>query len=221
MNLAPIASRASLIAAAVLLVMSRLPIAEGRPVSYLGGWTVISENRADQTEAMVGYTFQRSIAAGIHLANYRNFEDKKAAFGSPILNVLLARRNEEGRQSNLYVGAGYGVLFHGADSSQSKGAYVAILDADSETRSFYISLRHEAVASRIERYGYSRGRIGFSPYLAAFGGLHTWVLLQGDYDHWRRRGDVTPLLRFFFQNVLWEMGASFQGRMQFNWAVEV
>ena len=196
-------------------------VAIARPVSFLDGTAMMNENRPNQNEAMVAYTFQRNVAAGLHGSTFRDDDGAAVAFAGPILNYLVKRWNEEGRQSNVYLGACSGAMARSLEPRRFARGYAAMLDADTETRSYYFSLHHEVTASQFGRYAYSRVQGGFSPYLAAFGGLHSWVVVRTDYDGWRRRGDVTPLLRFFFQNVLWEFGESFNGRLQFAWAVEM
>jgi hypothetical protein len=61
------------------------------------------------------------------------------------------------------------------------------------------------------------GRVGFSPFKADFNSLQSWAMLQLWSDPVTSQElKVTPLLRFFYQNVLWEMGASTKGDMMLN-----
>ncbi len=66
-----------------------------------------------------------------------------------------------------------------------------------------------------------RGRIGFAPYLSEANGLHAWLVLQAEYSTWRPSAEVTPLLRFAYQNLLFESGISLTGKPQINFRVEL
>jgi hypothetical protein len=205
----------------LILIFLMPSLAWGRPVSFLQGWSLMNENRSYQNEAMVSFTVQRHLALGIHYTTLRAPENSTQQVLAPLANLLVFRWNDEGRQSNLYIGAGFGAMQTSGQRNRVKGTAVFNVDLDTETKDFSFAFRHEHIQSKSDRYLYSRVRAGLSPYLSNFGSLHTWVLLQGDWDHWRSEGEITPLLRFFFQNVLWEMGYSFRGRAQFNWSVEM
>jgi hypothetical protein len=198
-----------------------------RPVTYVDGISISSENRSHQNESMVSYTMTRRLAAGMHLSTFRD-DHAEFIYAAPMSNVLLGRWNEENQQSNFYFSAGYGRYWQRLmnESDDAKTAFyspVVILDADTESRTIYASVHHERINFNDAQgpLAYSRFRIGLSPYLADYGSLHSWALIQWDYDHWRQKGSVSTLLRFFFRNVLWEMGVSYQGQIQFNWAIEL
>lgn len=194
--------------------------ATARPVAYLGAWSVMSESRVDQSEAMIGYTFHRQMTVGLHASSYRLGKDV-AWFAAPYVAATALRWNDEGRQSNLYLGAGYGMSGVNTFNAERLPGSLALLEADTETRSVYVSIRSEHVTLGGEDFSYARARIGLAPFLAAMGGLHTWILLQDDYSAWTKTNDVTPMLRFFFQNILWELGISVKGHAQMNWTVEI
>jgi hypothetical protein len=66
----------------------------------------------------------------------------------------------------------------------------------------------------------TQARVGFSPKMADFKDLQTWVMLQGMYTpDVDRKVMLTPLLRFFYHNVLWEMGSSTRGEWMLNFMV--
>lgn len=65
-------------------------------------------------------------------------------------------------------------------------------------------------------------RVGLAPYVAEFGALHTWLMLQVDQrpqaliDEGMEEFTVTPLLRFFKGPVLIEIGWSTNNEALFN-----
>lgn len=185
----------------------------------------MSENRDHQNEFMAAYTFDRLISAGVHLASYRDDQGDNFALGMPMTSILAFRDNEAGRQTNLYLGVGIGgLLNHDVRAEKVNKAQVAsalFVDADTETRAWYGAFRLEKVRGGDQDLSYFRLRGGVAPFLAEFSSLHTWIILQADYDLWRKQGKLSPMLRFFFQNVLWELGSSLNGAFQFNWTVEL
>jgi hypothetical protein len=202
-------------------ILSTSWIAEARPVSFVDGWSIMNENRANQSELMTAYTFDRNFALGLHISTFQR-DDTRDTFYSPVVSYLALRLNEDRRQTNIYFTAGAGRLCPLGDPDESIGANLFAFDLDSETRTMYGAIRHEITKAKGGPiFMYSRARLGFSPYTANVGGLHTWVLIQVDYDKWKGQTEMTPMLRFFFQNMLWEMGSSMKGHFQFNWATEV
>ena len=195
--------------------------AQARPVAFLGGWSLMNENRSHQNQLMGSYTIGREWSLGFHFSAFKDDEGQDSFF-APVLSYLVLRENEDRQQTNIYVTVGAGGLIPSNSKSNTVPAGILALDVDSETRTFYRALRYEVTRANDDRiYTYSRVRLGFAPYSAAVGGLHTWVLIQADYDKWQRHSEITPLLRFFFQNMLWKTGVSLRGIFQFNWSTEV
>ena len=58
-----------------------------------------------------------------------------------------------------------------------------------------------------------RGRLGILPFKSDFESLQIWTVLQVDAQSWSESPiELTPLLRLFYKNVLWEMGSSMSGK---------
>jgi hypothetical protein len=175
----------------------------------------MNENRVDQTELMANYTLLPSLSVGVHYAEYRR-EGETPRFFIPTLGFLVKRWNEYGLQANLYAEAGYGY-----ESSSASGKGLGAIEADIESRRLYASTRAESLGIfEMGALGYCRLRTGFAPYLAPYEGIHAWVLFQLEYRTWTSEYTLTPMLRFFYQNVLFEIGQSLKGAWQFNWTVE-
>lgn len=216
----------------LLLVLLAAHSAQARPVTYEGGWMLMNENRPDQTEAMVAYTLDTRVAVGLHYEEYRPLGAPAREFIMPSISYLIRRFNENAVQANVYASAGGGLerLPHDAarGADDLRGAGWAACEGDIESRTLYVSARYtQARLFRPHPLPSARLRVGLTPYLTGFEGLQTWVLLQGQWHGWYAHSstgdefDLTPMLRFSYQNVLFELGASFRGAWQFNWVVEL
>ncbi|MBX9767738.1 MAG: hypothetical protein K2X47_10740 [Bdellovibrionales bacterium] len=183
-----------------------------RPVSFRGGNIVMSENRAFQSELMIVHTPINNWSLGFHGATLRGFQNdpaKQVDVFAVMMNWLAVRGFGDDWQSNLYFGAGAG------------GMLTTSIEMDFETRKFYLSARTQGWGPETtDPLTYARARVGFAPYLSEMNGLHTWVLLQAEYHSWTRVTDILPMVRFFYQNILFELGSSFRGRAQFNFVTE-
>jgi hypothetical protein len=125
-----------------------------RPVSFLNGTSIMSENREHQNEFMINYTFQRNLALGIHSSSYRALRGH-TYFAAPTLSLLALRENAENRQTNVYLGAGYGRVqqeysYHDKQVV-NKLASIVLFDADTETRQIYFAVKHEQLSGSIRR----------------------------------------------------------------------
>jgi hypothetical protein len=186
----------------------------------------MSQNTYDQSEFVVTQTLARQFSLGLNVLLFRpnsiETEYPKSYFVMPTFHVLLLRNNEDGRQSNLYFGAGAGAA-RNQNSSVISPAMGFFAEGDTETRSVYLSASFCSLMTPNEtrQFWQSKLRAGYSPFLAALGGLHIVGLLEGELKSQKPKGDLFPLLRFSHQNVLWEMGASARGRWKFNWMVEL
>lgn len=188
----------------------------GRPVSFFEGAGLMVENRVPQTEIMTNFTFHPRWSFGAHYAQLR---DRRAEqdYGYALLTYLPVRKNWDQWQANTY-------LSIGAGARERQGSGYGALEADVESRKYYFSVKAEGydlVQDKVSSY--ARARAGFAPYLSESQGLHSFIILQLDHYSWVRRNktDLTPLLRFFYQNLLFELGASVNGRFQLNFSTEI
>ena len=87
-----------------------------------------------------------------------------------------------------------------------------MLSADWESRKIYTAgsvMSYFYDNKELQKYSY---RIGFAPYVAGMNTLQAWMILKFDYFQANKRNiDITPMMRFFYKNVLWEVGASTGG----------
>ncbi|MEO1658651.1 MAG: hypothetical protein AAFR65_13125 [Pseudomonadota bacterium] len=200
-------------AAAVLLAMGGMIGAHARPVSYPDAWTLQLFNEARRNAALAHYTFTPRTALGLRVED-RLYADH--TFVGVQANHLLRRWNAPGSQANLYLKTALGAAdgAFNAGSNETSAAGFARVDADWENRRLFVSGGYGAYAVEGQAFRELTGRIGIAPYVAEYGSLHTWAMIQIDHrpDALEAQGaeifTVTPLLRFFKGPALLEVGYS-------------
>lgn len=191
----------------LLIILSLFSVSTfAHPVIYQGGWALNSTNMPQYSNNYALYSFTNRIAAGFEHDRF----DKINA-GLLKVNSLLWRDNGSDHQANLYFHGGAGVI----DESK-KGLVNFGLESDWENRTFYTSLKHLQFDGE-RNFSVSQARVGLSPAKAPFENLQTWFMVQAMVLHnVEDRVMLTPMLRFFYQNVLWEMGSSTRGDWMLN-----
>jgi hypothetical protein len=194
---------------AVLLIT--MP-AQARPISYPGGWTAMTMNDSDENSAYILYTPDPHYSFGWQ-HEYTRGSGSHADFLQ--LNNLLHRWNNPASQANLYLESGIGVAY---DSDDTEPAAYTGLSADWETRRWYLSYGNKfAYAGDIDRAASHEARIGVAPYVANYGSLHTWLMLQADYDAGNNDSlSLTPLVRMFKATTMVEAGVNLDGGVLFH-----
>lgn len=178
------------------------------PVIYQDGLALSSYNMEKIANQYAVYSVTPRLSLGVE--SWR-FDSKSLGFLKT--NQLLWRRNGEDSQANLYSHAGFG----------GEGTLQLGLEGDWETRHLYTSLKHLEFHNRRgfdERM--TQARVGFSPRRAGFNELQVWVMLQAMVT--REVGPeamLTPMVRFFYHNVLWEVGSSLKGEWMLNLMVHL
>lgn len=199
------------------------PLAEARPIFAKGVWALMSWNRPDLNEVIGTYSLTPAVSFGGRYLRLPVSGEATRELYLPQASLLFWRYNDVDFQSNLYGSAGLG-LDHlsapGSGASYSKAVF-GDLEADFETRSIYASAEYQAVRlSSLNPLGVIRGRAGFAPYTTEIEGFHSWLLLQVEsHPGSKDAASVTPMLRFYYQNVLFEVGSSLRGEWSFNWMV--
>lgn len=184
-----------------LLLIMHVP-AYARPVSYQGGWTVMSMNNTDTQSLHLHYspTAKNSIGARTELWERRNLSLYSAQY-----NYLLKRWNKRHSQSNIYFKSGLGL---GVTTVANSATVFTGLAADWENRRLYTSYANRYIDSGQNGYFYRQNmRIGIAPYIANYGQLHTWLMLQA--NHWQDTEEtitLSPIIRLFTGAHLVEIG---------------
>ena len=130
-------------------------------------------------------------------------------------NRLLKRWNMEDAQANAYLKVNLGA----AENSNDWDLAARIgFSADYETRRIFFSYENKYTdAGSFDAFNQTT-RIGFAPYEAGYEDLNTWLMLQVNHDPEKRDNIVvTPLVRMFYGEYLWEVGYSDNDQILFNW----
>ena len=180
--------------------------ASARPVSYVGGWTIIETSNRQSTAALVHYTATPKLSVGGRMEWDRNTDFVMTA----VQPTWLAKRwFGQDFQANVYLTGGLGFAT-GIDGNAmgSDAAYFAGVMADWETRRHFLS--YEARFLDAGHFGndfMQAGHVGWAPYEGDTGDLHTWLMLEVDHrpDALESVG-VTPMIRFFKNTLLVELG---------------
>ena len=187
------------------------------PVIYKDGTVISSSNMKSYADNQLMYSWSNRWASGL---NYWRFtkDDKNTEFAFVKLNHLLYRFNGENSQGNIYVHGGAGVVDSEIDKRQTKDAYMAGFEADWETRNLFTAFKYYYFTSpKVTDFSMAQARIGLSPYEASFDQLQSWFMLQLMLmPEVESEVIITPLVRFFYKNVLWEMGSSTRADWMIN-----
>jgi hypothetical protein len=186
---------------------------QARPVTYPGGSMSMTEVDGSFVMTQVDHTLNRSLAVGAY-ALTENKGDRRSA--GVVANVLLMRKNTEESQANIYLMGGAGpswVRQTGGLGRETKASGFAGVEADWETRRFFVGATAKvSIVGNDTEVGW-RTRVGVAPYVANSGALHTWLMLQaGRSAIVGRKTEITPLVRLFKGPVLAEAGVSQRGR---------
>ena len=193
--------------------------AHAHPVAYAGSSSIMTWNSKEMSDWMFTHSFTSKFSLA---ARYLRMDtrDGERTFYIPQANFLLKRWNELDSQANIYLSLG-----HGGEkiNSSFKNTTGAALEADWESRKYYVSFREDVLLSHKDskRNIYqTKVRAGFAPYLAEFNEINAWFILQADksnkmIDEYK----LTPFIRIFYHNILMEFGSTMKGDSQFNFMV--
>lgn len=185
-----------------------LPAAEARPVSYEGGRTFIAEHDRSMSSVWAHYTPHHRYSIGYRGEWHR---DEDHVFHGAQATWLAKRWFGEDYQANLYLSGAAG-LAYGVDSNPAGTGPAGSLGvmADWETRRWFVSYMARGFAG--DTTGASAmqaARAGVAPYVANYGALHTWLMVQVEHNPQADNPvGVTPLVRFFQGPVMAEAGWS-------------
>ncbi|WP_413287506.1 hypothetical protein [Bdellovibrio sp. HCB337] len=195
--------------------------AEAHPVSYKNAFGVMSYNSQDSNELLVNYSLNSRFAVA---ATY--LREEKSEFYIPRLNLLVQRWNNEDSQGNFYLSAGAG-----AEKFDSKNYDTGLLEVilDWESRKYYTYFEHQYFARKNENnptlaekdLQKSKLRLGFAPFLADYSDLNVWYIAEFNQSNTNPQIAATQFLRFYMKNVLWEVGAGFDGSIAFNFMIHL
>lgn len=185
------------------------------PVIFKGGIVGETEQTPIMQNLGLSYTFHPQTALAF---DYLKFNELKTEFYFAKINYRLFRQNSDDSQGNIYLSAGTGQR---REDNELTPSHFAGIHADWEDRDYYISgfqkyvSQNKASSGNTDPLWMSRARIGFSPFRADYNDINVWFMAQFDKMN-GRSWETTPLMRTYFKNVLWELGASLNGNYQIN-----
>jgi len=172
-----------------------------RPVGYQGSINGLSFTKGKSSENTLHYSPKYYYSFGVKSFLNDDFT-YKGFYGS----YLLKRWNLKNSQSNIFT---YGSV--GQDQNRNKMGNYGI-QADYETRNFYTLYSFQKYNSKDFILDNHIFRLGFAPYKAGFNDINIWMI--GEYS--LIDNNVTPLIRVFYKNVLWEAGYNPNEQVLFN-----
>lgn len=186
--------------------------AEARPVSFPDGLMAMTTNDGMENSAMLSYSPTARDAYGIRTDYMRNDE---TWLHTLTYNRLLKRWNASDSQANFYLMTGAGI---GDDHGDIAPAGFAGIEADWESRRYYVSYENRFIASEVnDQYFDQKARVGIAPYIADYDAVHTWFMMQVQNNPSSDdKFVVTPLVRLFNTEVLTEVGYSSNNTLLFN-----
>ena len=196
----------------ILLFIFLSAPAQARPVSYPGGWTLMVMNDKYSNSSHIHYSPSAKYSVGW---KHEYLRDTKAHADYIQLNNLIKRWNKPNEQANFNLKSGVGTAY---DDGENEPAAFTGIALDWETRRYFTSYEnHLLYAGDIEKHVKHKARVGVAPYIGDYGDLHTWLMLQADYDAGIDDNfSVTPLVRFFKGSTLVEGGYNTDGAVLFN-----
>lgn len=198
----------------IFLLMVFLPItAQARPVSYAGGWMLMGEHDMNSSAVDLTYSPTARYAIGFR---HEYFREDDVQMDTGQLSWLVKRWNNPGSQANIYLQSGAGVAY---GSGEFEPAAFAGISADWENRRYFTMYSNRALwaGDAMDDEFKHKARVGIAPYIGDAGDIHTWVMIQADYEPGERDDfSVTPLVRVFKGSTLMEAGYNLDGGILLN-----
>ena len=191
-----------------------------RPVSYPGGITAIVTNNGSEHSALFHYSPTAKYSIGLRNEYRREGEYQ---LSSVQLNQLVKRWNKKDSQANLYLQSGIGYANRNSSKLEDNSSMAGFtgIAADWETRRYFLSYQNRYIEAGSVDDGFMESiKVGIAPYIADYGALHTWLMLN--LSHEPENEDtftVTPLVRFFKDVYLVEAGISNHNDVLLNMSI--
>lgn len=200
----------------LVLVVSTFSLASNaHPVQFKDATSFMTWNQPFLNESWVTYSFTHRQAVAFRYMRVQTGHDEIQTFYMPQYDLLVKRWNGDDYQANIYA---YGAVGVQNRSDKNGTAGMAGVEADWETRKYFLLAKTEYMVSDIdkgmEKYEF---RVGIAPYESEYEEVGSWLMLQYQTHSWVQKKQVlTPLARFMYKTVLWELGSSFEGDYMLN-----
>jgi hypothetical protein len=189
--------------------------AHAHPVSFHGATGIMTWNQPFLADDWITYSFRPDAAVAARHMRFDVPGGERLHYYGPQLDYLVKRWNELHSQANIYVYGSYGAL---SFQDRTHGAGLAGIEADAESRKHFILLKYEKMWGDLgPDFYHGEFRLGIAPYEAEFNEVASWLMLQYQWHPMlTREWALTPLIRLFYKNVLFETGASTDGDWMLN-----
>ena len=187
------------------------------PTSFEGGFAFMSEMSPINQKILMIYSPKYWL--GVGAVAIRDPEQYHLATSQ--IGWLVKRWNFPEAQGNSYLlgGIGHGLLKQNRESEITGNMYRLGMQLDYETRRIYTFIRYvehrffknnKKISDQLILAG------GLAPYLGEFDELNSFVILKMTADDFFDKITLILMLRFFYKNLLWEIGQDINGKPQFN-----
>lgn len=199
----------------LLITLLFSSVSYSHPVIFKGGTVFETEQSPEHQHLMLAYTFHPKAAVGF---DYIKFNKEKSEFYFTKLNYRLFRQNEIESQANVYLSLGAGQRRDNQTSEDQNltNSGMGQVIVDWENRDYYFSAFQEYISQEnLDPIWHTRARAGLAPFRADYNDVNIWFIAQFEKqngEHW----ETTPLMRTYYKNILWEVGASLNGNYQLN-----
>ena len=189
------------------------------PVSFRDSIGVMGFHAPNLSHNQINYSLRHWVALGVHHFSVpQSTNNNSATLASA--NLLLKRWNGKALQANVYAVLGGG---HSSFSNQDKSVGLSGLQFDIEDRDYYFLAKQVYFGDfRQREFSQTFLRLGVSPYVEGYDGFHSWLIFEWQSQRQFQQPtfeDLTPFLRFFYKNLLFEIGQSFKGISRFNYII--
>lgn len=184
-------------------------------VTYKDGIALNSMMSPDFGIFKTAYTFHPRFSVSYEYLSWKNglHLQSESDLSVAQVNALVKRWYSRDSQGNIYAGIGGG----------EDDTFSYQVEADWEDRKYYIVGGYRVLdTSQADRVELVKARLGFAPYVANTGALHTWLIAEYmKNDLMDDKESLTPFIRMFHQNILIELGYSFDHQFRFNFMIHL
>lgn len=181
-------------------------------MAYEDAFSYMSINSSEKSENTIVYSPKWWLGTGV-----MHVQSGDHKWTNLHLGLLLKRWNNWESQGNFYLFGGPGIE---RMNGQNKYFTRTGVQADWETRRIYTMTKYTSTITDWQNQESYEARVGFAPFLAGFKDLNIWAILQVTHDpKASQQTEVTPLVRMFYKNVLWELGSSLDNKWLINFMV--
>ena len=188
-----------------------------RPISYPDGWTVMQRNNFMRHSLHVHYSPSKNYSLGYRSEYWRS---KQWQLHGLQINFLMNRINTPLSQANFYLKNTVGLasrMNHKIGNKFEPNLFSGI-SIDWEDRRYFTSYENRINYNKsIDTFFSQKVRIGLAPYIGEYGDIHTWIMLEIEHlPQTKNNLFITPMLRMFKGDYLFEAGVNINKEPMFN-----